>query len=183
MKTPFIIGEKIYFRAVEMDDANLLLRCNNQPEVRETFFIAFPSNINRQELDIKNLYDRQDYIPFIICEKETDRAVGITAFHRVDLVSRAAVFSIHIADPADWGKGFGGEATRMMLKYGFDQLNLNRIQLVVSTENERGHRAYLKSGFVQEGIMRQAMYHHDRYSDFYLMSILREEYYKHGGLK
>jgi len=178
MKNPFIVGETIYLRAVEMEDANLLLRCNNQPEVRETFYIAFPSNTNRQEMDIKNLYDRQDYVPFIICEKETDRAVGITAFHRVDLVSRAAVFSIRIADKADWGKGFGGEATRLMVAHGFEQLNLNRIQLVVSTENERGHCAYIKAGFVQEGVMRQAMYHYDRYSDFYLMSILRDEYYQ-----
>jgi len=178
MKNPFIVGEKVYLRAVEMEDAQLLLHCNNQPEVRETFFIAFPSNTNRQELDIKNLYDRQDYIPFVICEKEIGRDIGITAFHRVDLVSRAAVYSIRIADEKDWGKGFGGEVTRLMVAYGFEQLNLNRIQLVVSTENERGYRAYIKAGFVQEGLLRKAMYHYDRYSDFYIMSILREEYYK-----
>jgi RimJ/RimL family protein N-acetyltransferase len=178
MKNPFIIGDKIYLRAVECEDAVLLMRCNNQPEVQATFFIAFPTNTLRQEQDIKHLYEQHDYIPFVICEKETDKAIGITAFHRVDLVSRAAVFSIRIAYEEDWGKGYGSEATRLMVEYGFEKLNLNRIQLHVFAGNTRGIRAYEKAGFIKEGLLRQAMYHNNEYCDFHVMGILREEYYE-----
>jgi RimJ/RimL family protein N-acetyltransferase len=178
MKNPFIVGDKVYLRAVEPEDAVLLMRCNNQPEVQTTFFIAFPTNIYRQQQDIQHLYDRQDYIPFVICAREKDKPVGITAFHRLDLVSRAAVFSIRIADEADWGKGYGSEVTKLMVEYGFEKLNLNRIHLHVFTGNGRGIKAYEKAGFVREGTLRQAMYHNDEYCDFLVMSILRKEYYE-----
>ncbi|MBN1903059.1 GNAT family N-acetyltransferase [Candidatus Sumerlaeota bacterium] len=178
MKNPFIIGDKIFLRAVEIEDAELLMRCNNQPEVQTTFFIAFPTNIYRQEQEIQRLYEQKDYIPFVICEKENDMAIGLTAFHRVDLVSRAAVFSIRIAYEEVWGKGYGSEATRLMVEYGFEKLNLNRIQLHVFSGNTRGIRAYEKAGFVKEGLLRQAMYHNDEYCDFLVMGILRKEYYE-----
>ncbi|HPB32622.1 MAG TPA: GNAT family protein [Candidatus Sumerlaeota bacterium] len=177
MLKPFIAGERVYLRALETDDAELLVRCNNTPEVRYSFFIAFPTNTVRQNHELAGLYDRQEYVPFAICDRNDDRAVGITAFHRLDLVSRAAVFSIRIANPEDWGRGYGGEVTRLMVTYGFETLNLNRIQLVVFTGNERGIRAYEKAGFVKEGLLRQAMYHNNEYCDFHIMSILRDEYY------
>lgn len=178
MKNPFIAGDKVYLRAVEPEDTVLLMRCNNQPEVQTTFFIAFPTNTYRQEQDIHHLYERQDYIPFVICEKETDKAIGITAFHRVDPVSRAAVYSIRIAYQELWGKGYGSEVTKLMVEYGFEKLNLNRIQLHVFSGNTRGIRAYEKAGFIKEGLLRQAMYHNNEYCDFHVMGILREEYYE-----
>jgi diamine N-acetyltransferase len=180
MIMPFMIGKKIYLRAVEIEDAPLLVKCDNQPEVRDTFFIAYPTNTYREQQEIKHLYERNEYIPFTICVKENDKAVGLTAFHRVDLVSRAAAFSIRIAEKEDWGSGYGGEATRMMVQHGFEVLNLNRIQLHVFTGNERGIKAYEKTGFVKEGLLRQAMYHNNEYCDFIIMSILREEYYGKG---
>lgn len=177
MKNPFIVGEKVFLRAVEREDAELLMQCNNHPEVRYPFFIAFPVNIYQTSKEIEKLYESREYIPFIICEKTTGRGVGITAFHRVDLVSRAAIYSIRIADSADWGRGFGSEVNRLMIEYGFEQLNLNRIQLHVYEGNSRALKSYEKAGFVKEGLLRQAMYHNDEYCNFHVMGLLREEYY------
>jgi len=177
MNNPFIVGERIYLRAVEPQDSSLLMRCNNQPEVQTTFFIAFPTNTYRQEQDILRLYEKKDYVPFVICIKENDKAIGITAFHRIDLVSRAAVYSIRIANEQDWGHGYGSEVTKLMVEYGFEKLNLNRIQLHVFSANQRGIRAYEKAGFIKEGLLREAMYHNDQYCDFLVMGILRREYY------
>ncbi len=65
-----------------------------------------------------------------------------------------------------------------MVEYGFEILNLNRIQLHVAVENQNAIRAYEKCGFKIEGTLREAMYHHNRYCDFHLMAILRSEFYK-----
>ncbi len=83
---------------------------------------------------------------FTICRQEDNFAVGQTALVRIDYVSRAAVFYIAIYDPQYWSKGYGGEATKLMLKYSFDILNLNRIQLHVCVENVKGVEAYKKVG-------------------------------------
>ena len=181
MENEFIVGEKVYLRPLEPEDASLVAKCKNSPYVRETFYFNFPENIVQQRDFLKDLYKidrRYDYTPFAIVINDIDKPIGITAFHRIDLVSRAAVFSIIICDETEWGHGYGYEVTKLMVEYGFEILNLNRIQLHVSLENPRGVHIYEKAGFVKEGVLRQAMYHYDRYSDFYVMGILREDYYK-----
>jgi RimJ/RimL family protein N-acetyltransferase len=177
MENQFIVGKTVYLRPVESKDSLVYAQCTNNPEVRLTFFTIFPINLVRQEEQIRELYKQKDFIPFTIVVKKTDKPIGITAFHRVDLASRAAVYSIVISDPGEWGKGYGSEVTQLMVEYGFSVLNLNRIQLHVVAYNTRGLKAYEKAGFRKEGLLRQAMYQNDRYYDFYVMAILREEFY------
>jgi RimJ/RimL family protein N-acetyltransferase len=106
------------------------------------------------------------------------QAVGVTAFFRIDYVSRAAIFYLALLDPQAWSKGFGGEATRLMVDYAFATLNLHRIQLHVCAENAPAIRIYEKAGFVKEGVLRQAMYRRGGYVDFWVMGILREDWEK-----
>jgi RimJ/RimL family protein N-acetyltransferase len=179
MKNPFLVGEKIYLRPVEPTDAGILVACNNDPEVRASFFTHTPTNLHQQVKHAEGLYQAgSDYIPFVICprDEEDGRGIGITAFHRVDLVSHAAVYSIRICDAGQWGKGYGSEVTRLMLKYAFDVLNLHRVHLHVWTENARGIKAYQKAGFVLEGRLREAMMHDGKYCDFHVMGILEAEW-------
>jgi len=178
MENAFMEGEKIYLRPIDLNDVDLFCDCINSLDVRYTFFTSFPTNRSRQDDLLKNLYKEKDYIPFAIVAKDTDEAVGVTAFHRIDYVSKAAIFSIIVTKAENWGKGYGSEATKLMVEYGFEILNLNRIQLHVFAGNERGIKAYEKAGFVREGLLREAMYHNNEYCDFYVMGILRKEYYK-----
>jgi RimJ/RimL family protein N-acetyltransferase len=182
MKNPFIIGDKIYLRAIEADDAPLLLQAASHPDIRHSLFIYFPKNLASMEEFIGKLYSNQETILFMICDRAEDTPVGYTGFFRCDWGSRAAVFFITLFDPARKGKGYGGEATRLIVRYGFETLNLNRIQLHVWVDNAAGVKAYQKAGFQIEGTLRQAMYHEGRYCDFYVMGILREEYDGEGGV-
>jgi RimJ/RimL family protein N-acetyltransferase len=179
MKNVFMQGERIYLRAVEPDDAYILAACNNDPSVRISFFTHTPTSVFLQQKRVESFYQAgSDYIPFVICACEDSAAIGITALHRVDLVSHAAVFSICISDPAQWGKGYGGEATSLMLKYSFDVLSLHRVQLHVWAGNTAGITAYEKAGFVREGLLREAMCHDGKYCDFHVMGILEREWRK-----
>jgi RimJ/RimL family protein N-acetyltransferase len=176
MQNPFLIGEKIYLRAVQLEDAACIALGENHPDPRETLFYAKPISPEQiQERLAKQLSDPNS-IYFTICSLETDQAAGQTAFVRIDWVGRMATFYIVIAEKKNWSGGYGGEATRLMVDYGFNTLNLNRIQLHVATANEKAVKAYQRAGFQIEGTLRQAMYHHGRYEDFYIMGILREEY-------
>ena len=177
MKNVFMSGKNIYLRAIEPEDASIVAACNNDPQVRVSFFTHTPTNVTTTTKRIESFYQAgSDYIPFAICRADNDKAVGVTALHRVDLVSHAAVFSVCISDPAEWGKGAGGEATRLMLKYAFDILNLHRVQLHVWVGNTAGFQAYQRAGFVKEGLLREAMAHNGEYCDFYVMGILEKEY-------
>jgi len=176
----FIEGEKIYLRPYAESDLDLVQCGKNDPLVRETLFLAFPQTLEQVRAEMNSWSTTRETVLFTICSREKDKPVGQTAFVRIDLVSRAAVFYLALYDSGEWSRGYGGEATRMMIDYGFNILNLNRIQLHVSCENEHAVSAYKKAGYSIEGTLRQAMYHHDRYVDFYVMGILREEYYRRG---
>lgn len=173
----FISGEKVYLRPVEEADYNLVHFGKNNEEVRETLFLFSPLTMQQVTAELKSWIENKETALFTICQNGTDLPVGQTALLRIDYVSRAAIFYIAIYDPAFWSKGFASEATKLVVKYAFDVLNLNRIQLHVSSENTNGIKAYQKAGFKIEGTLRKAMYHHNRYVDFLVMGILREEYY------
>lgn len=177
-KVKFQEGTKVYLRPYQESDNQLVLFGKNSSEVRETLFLFAPMTIDQVKTELTQWANSKEIMLFTICRQEDDRPVGQTAFVRIDYVSRAAVFYIAIYDPEFWSEGYGGEATRLMVSYAFDVLNLNRIQLHVSSENEKGVKAYTKAGFSIEGTLRQAMYHNNRYVDFYVMGILRQEYFK-----
>jgi len=178
MKIPkFLEGKKVYLRPYMEEDNQLVFFGKNNEQVRETLFLFSPLSMEQIKNELTQWSNSKETILFTICKKPDDIPVGQTAFIRIDYVSRAAVFYMAIYDSGFWSKGFGGEATKLMLKYAFDILNLNRIQLHVSSENVNATEIYKKAGFKTEGTLRQAMYHYNRYVDFYVMGILREEYY------
>jgi RimJ/RimL family protein N-acetyltransferase len=178
MSQVFLAGEKINLRPIEPEDAPSLLRADNHPEIRRALFRYLPKNLPRMKEFIDGLYQDQETVLLAICPKDDMAPVGYTGFFRCDWQSRAAVFFITLFDPADFGKGYGGQATRLVVKYGFETLNLNRIQLHVWTGNEAGIRAYEKAGFQVEGTLRQAMYRDGNYEDFHVMGLLRQEYFQ-----
>lgn len=176
MQNPFLIAEKIYLRAPEESDSEISALCENHPDPRHSLYYARPTSRADHARRLATINEDATQIHFIICRRKDDVAIGMTAFVRIDWVGRMCTFYIAIARKEDWSKGYGGETCRLMLDYAFNTLNLNRVQLHVSVENEKAVRAYKSAGFEVEGTMRQAMYHEGHYSDFYLMAILRRDY-------
>jgi len=175
--TKFIEGKKVYLRPVQDEDFNMVYFGKNNSQVRETLFLFAPQTLEQVQAEMKQWSNSKEIMLFTICSNDDNKPVGQTAFVRIDYVSRAAVFYLAVYDPTSWSKGFGGEATRLMVDYAFNILNLNRLHLHVCAENPHAVEAYKKAGYSIEGTLRQAMYHHDRYVDFYVMGMLRQEYY------
>ena len=74
------------------------------------------------------------------------------------------------------GRGYGTDAMRVIVGYGFREMGLHRIQLSVAPFNPAGIRAYQKAGFVEEGRQRESVLHDGRWYDEVLMSILDHEW-------
>jgi len=172
----FLIGDKIYLRPIEAEDAKFLSRGENDPTVRESLFLALPFSSTNEQEKIKQYIKSKEEIVLIIVEKETNKPVGQTAFFRIDCISRSAIFYLAILDPTYWSKGFGTEATQLMVDYAFNTLNLNRIQLHVCAENMPAIKIYQRVGFIKEGVLRQAMFRDGNYVDFWVMGILRSDW-------
>lgn len=175
MNGTFIEGKKVDLKPYEAADADIVFQGHNDAAVREAMFFYFPMTREEAEKRIPEMAEKEKAISFMIVEKENGKTVGQTALVRPDWVSRAATFYILLLDKAFWGRGLGREATELLVRYAFNELNLNRVQLHVNTENTRARKVYEDLGFVVEGTLRQAMYKQGRYYDFFVMSILREE--------
>lgn len=102
--------------------------------------------------------------------------IGNTLFFNFDKFSRCSEIGIVIGEKEYWNKGYGTKALNLVLKHGYESLNLNRISLQVYSLNERVMRAYNKVGFVHEGTLRKAVYRKGKYYDIHNMSIFRKEW-------
>jgi RimJ/RimL family protein N-acetyltransferase len=106
----------------------------------------------------------------------TDRLIGTCAFSQLDGDNGSALFHITIGERDCWGRGYGSEATALMLEHAFGTLGLHRIALSVFEFNERAIRAYRRLGFTTEGRAREAIWRDGRFWDEIQMAILEDDW-------
>jgi RimJ/RimL family protein N-acetyltransferase len=176
MQAPFLIGHHIYLRPLQRADAPAFVQWMNDPEVTRTLVHRGPINLQAEEEFIDRLTRDEHALPLAIVRRASDELIGATGLHAIDWRNRHACFGIALAK-AEWGKGYGREATAMLVRHAFETLNLNRVWLQVYEYNQRGLRAYEKVGFKKEGVLRQDNFREGRYWDTIIMAILREEWH------
>jgi diamine N-acetyltransferase len=114
--------------------------------------------------------------PFTIYERATRRPVGNAGLHRIDYRNRSAEFGILIGEADARGRGYGTEATRLMLDYAFTALGLHNVMLMVYAYNLAGIRAYQKAGYREFGRRREAIWMGGRLWDIIYMECLATEF-------
>ena len=169
---------RVYLRSLELSDVELLVKWRNDSDVTSTLGgnTFYVSKLRETEW-IRNaiLNDKND-LRLAICLTENDKYIGNVNLNTISWINRTAEYSIMIGDKSQWGKGYGKEATLLILKHAFEELNLNRIYLTVRIDNNKAISLYKKIGFVQEGILRKAVYKNNKFIDMIIMSILKEEF-------
>ncbi|MFC1802750.1 GNAT family N-acetyltransferase [Thermoproteota archaeon] len=102
-----------------------------------------------------------------------DKLIGYTFLKNILKNHKVArEFGIVIGEPLYWDHGYGTEASRMIVEYGFKVLGLHRIELLVLDFNERAQRVYEKLGFAVEGRQRQARLVNNEWCDLIVMAKL-----------
>ncbi|MFX1374600.1 MAG: GNAT family N-acetyltransferase [Promethearchaeota archaeon] len=174
-----IKGERITLGPVKREYIESYLKWLNDPELTQYLSIYLPLTRMMEEDWIENLKNRNDTIVFSILvndKDESEKHIGNCGLHNIDWKNRFAEVGIMIGEKEFQNKGYGTEAMELLVEYGFQQVNLNRIQLHVYDFNIRAINSYRKIGFIEEGRMRQAQFKNGKYHDMILMSILHEEW-------
>ena len=181
-----IYGEHIRLRGVEREDIPLFVGWLNDQEVIENLVISLPISTSDETHWFEKLAELPQEEKPLAIEVRADqgwRLIGNSGFHNIEWKNRSAGVGIFIGDKSVWGQGHGTEVMRLLLKHGFETLNLNRIYLHVYEPNKRAIHAYEKAGFVLEGCLRQARYKNGRYQDEFIMSVLRSEWDAQRGME
>jgi diamine N-acetyltransferase len=174
-----IYGERIRLRAPEREDVKKFHEWINDPEVTLGLSLYLPMSMRDEEAWFENVAKRPpDEKPLTIDVRAGDgwRLIGNSGFFEIDHVAHSAEVGIMIGDKSVWNQGLGTEAISLLLRHGFETLNLNRIFLRVYAENPRAIRSYQKAGFVHEGTLREAVFKRGKFDDLHMMSILRREW-------
>jgi RimJ/RimL family protein N-acetyltransferase len=175
-------GKRIRLRPLSKDDLDAIMEWVNDEEATRTLLIGrFPMT---REAEIKWIEERTasdaKEVTYVIETIAGEYLGGISLLH-FQQVERIAELGIVIGKKAAWGKGYGTEAMRLMVAYGFEQLNLHMIHLSVLADNPKAVHIYEKVGFVHEGCLRDRVYRGGRYHDLFSMSLKRTEWEQNKG--
>lgn len=175
-------GKLVTLRPVQRSDITYFLKWFNDPEVIQYLGLYLPMTEMSEEKFIEDLGGAwaQTSAMFVIeaIENSGDKPIGTTGLHSISAKDHNATFGIAIGEKDYWSKGYGTEAARLIIRYGFEQLNLHRISSGAFVFNERSIRMHKIVGFADEGRQRQAMYKNGAFHDHVLFGLLREEWIK-----
>ncbi len=167
-------GPRVTLRPLGSGDLRRCVKWFSDPQVTHFLGRNAPVTLAEEERWFGEYRRRADEQIFAI---EVDgKHVGNLGLHKVDRVHRKAELGIMIGETGYWSRGYGTEALRAALHYGFGPLALNKISLDVLEYNARGIRSYEKCGFQREGVHREDVYKDGRFFNVLRMSLLAREF-------
>lgn len=176
IKSGFLIGKRVYLRAIEKEDLIHVRKWSNDPEIRRlTGEVTSMSQVDANKF-LERAYSDNTREWFVIVIKENDRVIGEAGLLRMFHAWRTTDISIIIGEKDVWGKGYGTEAILLLIDYAFRRLNFHRVAIGVVGFNEKAIRFWEKIGFKKEGIQRDGYSYNHKYYDFVMMSILEDEF-------
>jgi RimJ/RimL family protein N-acetyltransferase len=173
-------GKLVRIRAYEKSDLDAVMKWVNDEEVTDLLggeMLAYPVSSITEAKFIEGAAGSSDkQKTFVIETLAEPRYIGSISFNVIDWRNRSAGLGIVIGDKSLWGKGYCSDAMRVLMRLGFDKLNLHRLWLHVHDYNPRAIASYEKCGFKREGVLRQEHFARGKYHDTIVMGILESEY-------
>jgi RimJ/RimL family protein N-acetyltransferase len=165
-------GDKVFLRGVSEADLDDFLVWRNDPELKRFTgpgpFVPVARNAA--------VSDDSNTVQFAVCRRDTSALIGWIALSSISWSNRCAALGVYIGDPSARGGGFGSAAIGELLRYGFDELNLHRIELEVVDYNQPAIAAYERLGFVLEGRKREFAERDGRRYDLLVYGLLAAEW-------
>lgn len=171
-------GELVKLRAYKKEDIERNTEFINNPDIRQSLFptMPFPATVQEQEKWFGEISSRNNHYDFAIECLETGEFIGGCGIHRISWKNRHLDLSVFIGDKKFWGNGYGTDTMKVLVRFAFDQLNMNKVKLNVFSSNKGAIKCYEKSGFKVEGVLRDEIYANGVYCDDIAMGMLRTEY-------
>ncbi|MBR5332015.1 MAG: GNAT family N-acetyltransferase [Muribaculaceae bacterium] len=101
--------------------------------------------------------------------------IGTIDLYNINLIKKIATLGCAVS-PNYQHKSIGHESIMLVIKYAFEKLKINRIQLFVNPENAQAIRTYKRIGFIQEGLLREYEFNGNTHCDMFIFSILKKDF-------
>ena len=171
-----MVGERLYLSPFDPNDTTIhekWAQWMNDSVVSDGF--GGHSNLVSLTTAKKTVQELEGH-RFTIVLLEGDTLIGQISLHNIDHLNRNAFFGLAIGEAEHRGKGYGTEALRLVLNYGFNTLNLHNIMLSVDADNIAAVNCYKKLGFKESGRRREWVFKNGKYVDKLYMDLLAREF-------
>jgi len=167
------MNDQLKLRPLEREDLRFVHELDNNETVMHYWFEEpYEAFEELSDLYQKHIHDQSERRFIVELEKES---VGLVELVEINHIHRRAEFQI-IISPKHQGKGFATTASKLAMDYAFKTLNLNKLYLVVDSENTRATNVYSKLGFKSEGVLIQEFFVDGEYRDAYRMAVFQNEF-------
>ena len=170
-----LIGRNVYLRILEKADISTTQKWINDPSISDIMgylpVLSLENQFNWYDT-LKN--DNTRYI-FAICDGSSNEHIGNVGLGKINYISRHCMFNIFIANSSKRSKGFGSEATNLILQFAFNRLNMNKVYLQTSERFKEANKMYQRIGFKKDGVLREHYFSNGYYEDKIVYSLLKRE--------
>ena len=177
--TQIIETERLILRRFEYTDDDAMLRYWIADEKIQSLYSepVYTTKEAVKELLDKYIgsYEREDYYRWAIIEKDSMECIGQIAYFLVDNKNHFAEIEYCIGSDFQ-RQGLATEATKAVIAYGFEKMNLHKVQICTKTINAPSKRVIEKCGLTYEGTMRDYFYMNGEYVGRLYFSILKDEW-------
>ena len=171
-----IVGERLYFSPFNAEDTEIHFKWAKWMNDRAISNTYGGHHFNVTVESAKKFVAELEGIRFNIVIPDGDVLIGHISLHNIDHFNRHAFLGIVIGESGHHNKGYGMEAVRLILDYGFNTLNLHNIMLSVHEDNYGGIACFKKVGFKESGRRREWLFKNGKYIDVIYMDILEHEF-------
>jgi ribosomal-protein-alanine N-acetyltransferase len=177
---PVLKTRRLVLRQVAIRDAPWYFEHFNTKEIVEGQDHGGPRDLNEARAELKlyflDNFRRRSGIRWGITLKGDDKLIGSAGFYKWIQPERYKAEMGYDLNPAFWGMGIMTETLSAIIQYGFDQMGLHRIEVLISRPNKRSQTLIRKLGFKREGVLRDHYFVEGRFSDDVIFSLLKEEW-------
>lgn len=173
-----VVGERVYLSPMNTEDAEIYTKWMNDFSVTDGLGMsARITSLEGEKSYIESMTKHGEY-QFAIVDINNDTLIGNGGFSNINHINKTTEVGLFIGEEDMRNKGLGTEALSLLVKYGFEYLNLNNIMLRVYSFNERAIKCYKKTGFKEFGRRHNTMIINNVSYDEIYMEMLREDYFK-----
>jgi len=175
----FIQGDVIDLVPLNSEHVNLYVKWENNPSVRIYSRNIIPHTIEDMKKFFKPSERRlKKEISFEVWHKKDKKPIGFGEVADIDWYGQKAYLGLIIGVPEYWGQKIGEEATKLIVEYAFNELNLYKLQADINSANMGSWRCAEKNGFIREATLKKDSYVNGKYFDTYIYSLFKEDWVK-----
>ncbi len=179
-KSIILETQRLWLKEINPDILNSLFSSANDEEIIEFLGLSSFDELETERAKYTEGLTgfKRSFKYFQLIDKLNDKIIGRCGYHNWMLIHYRAEMGYNLLEGKFKRQGFMTEVIKPILAFGFEQMNLNRVEALISPQNEPSLKLVKGLGFMEEGTLRQHYYTDNKYEDSIIFSILKDEYIK-----